>query len=67
MIASSMAEKEKRDIGDALASFEQQCQQYLEHSGGQTACTAGLAHLFQTIGDVARAQRWRVIAAKYGR
>jgi len=51
---------------DALASFEQQCQQYVEHSGGQTACTAGLAHLFQTIGDGMRAQRWRMIAAKYG-
>jgi hypothetical protein len=51
---------------DALASFEQQCQQYVEHSGGQTACTGGLAHLFQTIGDTPRAQRWRMIAAKYG-
>ena len=43
---------------DALAAFESQCQEFLEHSPAQNRCARGLAILFDQIGDAARARRW---------
>jgi hypothetical protein len=43
---------------DALTSMETQCEVTIENDPAHPRCAHGLAHLFDRIGDKARARRW---------
>ncbi len=51
---------------EGLAAMETQCANYVQHDPSRPRCTLGLADLFQRIGDLPRAARWRAQAQALG-
>jgi hypothetical protein len=47
---------------EALTSMESQCTIHLQHDPAHPGCAAGLADLFQKIGDPVRASKWAGVA-----
>jgi hypothetical protein len=50
----------------ALDAMEDQCREHLRHDPETPRCAAGMADVFERLGDRARSSRWKTIALEHG-